>query len=144
MIVFVAQLTAADVELPDGKGKEIVQSTCTECHSTERIRVQHLDEEGWNGIIREMMETGASIDSDNIKVIVSYLTANFGPDSDKRVNVNTASASRIADVLQLTPSEADSIVEYRAKHGSFKSLNDLEKMPGLADKIQAKKPLIEF
>jgi competence ComEA-like helix-hairpin-helix protein len=142
--IFAAALTAADIELPDGKGKEAVESTCTECHDVQRIRAHHLDEEGWNAILREMMEKGASINPDDIKVIVSYLTENFGPDSDKKVNINKASANRIAATLQLTPGEGDAIVQYRGKNGNFKNLSDVEKVAGLADKIEAKKALIEF
>jgi competence protein ComEA len=138
------ELAAADIELPDGKGKEAVVSTCTDCHDTERIRAQHLDEEGWSAILREMIETGANINPDDMKVIVSYLAKNFGPDSNNKVNINKASADRIASVLQLTPSEANAIVQYRSKNGNFKTLIDLEKVAGLADKIEARKALIEF
>ena len=59
-VIFVAALFAADSGLPDGKGKDAVENTCMECHTLERIRVQHLDEEGWNAVMREMMETGAA------------------------------------------------------------------------------------
>jgi competence ComEA-like helix-hairpin-helix protein len=143
-VIFMTGLTAADSELPEGKGKDVVESTCTDCHNIERIQAQHLNEEGWNGIVREMMETGASINPDDVKVIVGYLAKNFGPDSNKKVNINKAPASKIAAVLQLTSGEADAIVQYRVKNGNFKNLNDVEKVGGLADKIEAKKACIEF
>jgi competence protein ComEA len=143
-VIFVTGLTAAGSGLPEGKGKDAVESTCTDCHNLERIQAQHLDEDGWNGIIREMMETGASVNPDDVKVIVDYLTKNFGPDSNKKVNVNNAPSSKIAAVLQLTSGEADAIVRYRVKNGNFKNLNDVEKVGGLADKIEAKKAWIEF
>lgn len=133
---------AADSDLPDGKGKDIVENTCADCHSLERIKAQRLDEEGWNGIMREMMESGASINPDDIKVIVDYLTKNFGP--DKKVNVNKAAVTELAAVLKLTSAEADSIVQYRAQHGNFKTLSELEKVDGLAEKIETKKAVIEF
>ena len=90
------------------------------------------------------METGAHINPDDMKVIVSYLAKNFGPDSNKKVNINKAPADKIAAVLQLTPSEAAAIVQYREKNGNFKTLSDVEKVAGLANKIEAKKALIEF
>jgi competence ComEA-like helix-hairpin-helix protein len=132
----------ADSELPDGKGKDAVENTCTECHSLERIQAQRLNEEGWTNIVREMVENGASINPDDVKVIVDYLTKNFGP--DKKVNINKAAVSEIATVLQLSSAEADTIVQYRTRHGHFKDLSELEKVSGLADKIEAKKTLIEF
>ena len=133
---------AADSDLPDGKGKEIVEDTCSDCHSLERIKSQRMTEEGWNGTIREMIENGASINSDDVKVIVDYLAKNFGP--GKKVNVNTGGASEIASVLQLASADANAIVQYRTRNGPFKNLGDLEKVNGIADKIEAKKALIEF
>lgn len=135
-------LSAADSDLPEGNGKEAVQNNCTDCHSVERIKAQRLDEEGWDGILREMMETGASINPEDIQVIVEYLTKNFGP--DKKLNVNTAGALEIASVLHLTSADAKAIVEYRNRNGKFKNLTDLEKVDSLAEKIEAKKALIEF
>lgn len=133
---------AADSDLPDGKGKDAIENTCTECHSLERVKAQRLDEDGWNAIMREMMESGASINPGDIKVIVDYLAKNFGP--DKKLNVNKAGALEIASVLRLTSAEADSIVQYRTRNGKFKDLTELEKVNGLAEKIEAKKELIEF
>jgi competence ComEA-like helix-hairpin-helix protein len=133
---------AADSDLPDGKGKDIVENTCTDCHSLERIKAQRRDEDGWTAIMREMIETGASINPDDITVIVEYLTKNFG--LDKKLNVNKAAASEIAAVLQLTSAEAEAIVRYRTRNGNFKNLGELEKVGNLADKIDGKKALIEF
>ena len=141
-LVLLSFTVAADSELPDGKGKDIVENTCTDCHSLERIKAQRRDEDGWTAIMREMIETGASINPDDMTVIVEYLTKNFGP--DKKLNINKAAASEIAAVLQLTSAEADMIVGYRTRNGNFKNLSELEKVGGLADKIEAKKALIEF
>ena len=35
-------------------------------------------------------------------------------------------------------------MQYRVKNGNFKNVSDVEKVSGLADKIEAKKALIEF
>ena len=135
---------AVDAELPDGKGKDVVESACTDCHSLERIEAQRLNEEGWNGIIHEMIENGAAINPNDMNVIVGYLVKNFGPDKDKKVNVNTAGASEIAAALELASGEAAAVVQYRTQHGKFKDLSELEKVNGLAAKIEAKKAIIEF
>jgi competence ComEA-like helix-hairpin-helix protein len=129
-------------DLPEGKGKDVVADTCTECHSLRRIKAQRLDEEGWKNILREMTENGASIEQDDRATIVEYLTRNFGPDA--KVNVNTADADEIGAVLHLTPAEAKAIVSYRKANGAFRDLDTLEKASGAADKIEAKKALVEF
>lgn len=81
-LIALAPTLASD--LPEGKGKDAVESTCTDCHSLQRVKTQHLDEEGWTSIVREMIENGASINPDDVKVIVSYLAKNFGPVKDKK------------------------------------------------------------
>jgi competence ComEA-like helix-hairpin-helix protein len=129
-------------DLPEGKGKDAVEDSCTECHSLRRIKAQRLDEEGWKNILHEMTENGAAIDQDDRATIVEYLTKNFGPDA--KVKVNTADADEIGAVLHLTPAEAKAIVSYREANGAFKDLDTLEKASGAADKIEAKKALVEF
>lgn len=79
-------VTVAASDLPEGKGKDAVENACTECHSLERVKAQHLDEEGWNGIMHEMIENGAAINSDDIKLIVEYLAKHFGPVKVKKPN----------------------------------------------------------
>jgi len=141
--LFLISLAAAvDSGLPAGKGKDVVESACSDCHSLERIKAQRLDEEGWNGVIHQMLENGAPINPNDLRVIVSYLVKNFGP--DKKVNVNKAAASEIAAVLKLESAEVAALVQYRTLHGKFKDLSELQKVSGLANKIEAKKALIEF
>ncbi|KJF99225.1 competence protein ComEA [Photobacterium leiognathi] len=53
----------------------------------------------------------------------------------KAVNVNTASASDLAASLPgIGETKAKAIVDYRKKHGKFKSAKDLEKVTGLGEK----------
>lgn len=140
LLVFAA--AAADSDLPDGKGKDAIENACTDCHSVERIKAQRLNEEGWNSVIHEMLENGAPINPNDMPLIVSYLVKNFGP--DKKVNVNKAAANEMAAVLKLESAEIAALIQYRTQHGKFRNLADLEKVPGLASKIEAKKTLIEF
>ena len=142
LLLVAAPVVAADPGLPDGKGKDVVENTCGDCHTLERVTAQHLNEEGWIAIIREMIENGAPVNPNDMKVIVDYLVKNFGP--NKKVNINQAVASEIVGALKLTSAEVDAIVAYRTRHGKFKDLSELEKVSGLADKIEAKKALIEF
>lgn len=48
------------------------------------------------------------------------------------VNVNTADAQQLADLLSgVGPAKAQAIIEYREQHGEFKSLADLQKVQGI-------------
>ena len=51
------------------------------------------------------------------------------------VNVNTADAETISESLEgVGLSKARAIVEYRQKHGPFKSANDLSLVKGIGDR----------
>ena len=141
LLLFFATLMMAS-DLPDGKGKDVVETACSECHSLERIKAERRDEEGWNSLIHEMIENGAAINGNDMPVIVAYLVKNFGP--EKKVNINTAAANEIAGVLKLESAEVAAVMQYRTEHGKFKDLDELKKVSGAAAKIEAKKGLIEF
>ncbi len=52
------------------------------------------------------------------------------------VNINKANAKTIAESLKgIGNKRAQAIVRYRAKHGSFKTLDDLRNVKGIGDKI---------
>lgn len=50
------------------------------------------------------------------------------------VNINTASAQQIADGLNgIGIKKAEAIVQYRKKHGKFKSISDLTNVKGIGE-----------
>lgn len=52
------------------------------------------------------------------------------------VNINTADAQKIADsVSGFGLKKAQAIIDYRTKNGDFKTLDDLNKVSGIGDKI---------
>lgn len=54
------------------------------------------------------------------------------------VNVNTASAEVIAKSLKgIGPSKAQAIIDYRSKHGAFKSADELVNVKGIGAKTLA-------
>jgi competence protein ComEA len=51
------------------------------------------------------------------------------------VNINQADAETISGALNgIGPKKAEAIVKYRAEHGHFESLEDLEKVKGIGEK----------
>ncbi len=142
LLLAISTLLASDSRLPEGKGKDIIEGSCADCHSLENIYAQRLDEEGWNSIVREMIENGAQIEPKDLKIIAEYLAKNFGP--GKKVNINQAQQREIAAVLKLEAAEAAAIVQYRTEHGKFKDLDELKKVNGLSVKLEARKALIDF
>ena len=55
----------------------------------------------------------------------------FSPLAFAKTNVNTASESELEALKDVGPVKAKSILEYRNKHGAFKSIKDLENVPGI-------------
>ena len=135
--------------LPPGPGRDQVVRVCTGCHLLNVVTTQRKNESDWTDTVVEMRNRGANASDDDMEKIVEYLAKNFGPNSPPpaapKVNVNTASADAIAAALSIPQSQAQAIVDYRAKNGNFKDIDALKQVPGIeADKIDAAKDRIEF
>lgn len=127
-------------DLPQGKGKDVVDSVCGACHGTDLIASQRATKDGWSYIVDDMVSRGASATNEQITTIKDYLAKNLG-----KVNVNKGASADIAGVLEITPDQADAIVKYRADHGAFKTMDDLKKVPGLETaKLDSKKDRIDY
>ena len=137
--------------LPAGKGKELVESVCTQCHGLSNITNSRFSKAGWQGVVEEMINNGASLTDAEKETVVEYLAQNFGDKkttenskSDK-VNVNKAEAKELAASLGLSEKEAEAVVQYRQKNGNFAKWEDLQKVPDLdSKKLEAKKDQIAF
>jgi len=134
----------ARAQMPPGPGKAIFEKSCTECHGEEVVLDMKMSKEGWQSVVDNMIAEGATVSDDDTKVLVDYLAKNFGQDAQK-VNVNQETAHVLETRLGLSDKEAQAVVDYRGKHGPFRTLDDLKKVPGLdAAKIDAKKDQIVF
>ena len=65
--------------------------------------------------------------------LMALSTAAFG-----KVDINKATESELGAIKGMDTVKAKSIVEYRQKHGAFKSVKDLEKVPGFSHNTVAK------
>lgn len=54
------------------------------------------------------------------------------------VNVNTADVNTLENVKGLGPSKAQAIIDYRNKNGHFKSVQEVENVPGIGAKLLEK------
>lgn len=61
-----------------------------------------------------------------------------GPPAAPKVQLNSATANDLAGLPGLGPGRARAIVAYREAHGSFASIDDLEKVPGIGPATVAK------
>lgn len=54
---------------------------------------------------------------------------------DNRININTAQPDALDELPGIGPALADAIVEYRAEHGSFASVDELARVPGISARM---------
>jgi mono/diheme cytochrome c family protein len=69
---------AKPVALPDGAGKQLVETRCALCHDLERVAVVKRSARQWPAIVANMVVQGAPVTSEEAKTITDYLAANFG------------------------------------------------------------------
>jgi competence ComEA-like helix-hairpin-helix protein len=126
--------------LPEGKGREIIGGTCSECHGPEQIQGRAWTADRWRKVVSQMVDKGATLSDEETKTLLDYLIANFGP-----LNVNKATAKDMETTLMLSSGEADAIVRYRQMHGNFKGWDDFSMVPGVnAAKLDGIKDSVAF
>ena len=65
-------------------------------------------------------------------VLISALS--FSISAWAAVDLNTASQAELETVKGIGPAKAKAIIEFRKKNGDFRSVNDLDKVPGFGKK----------
>jgi mono/diheme cytochrome c family protein len=69
---------AGPVTLPDGSGKELVETRCAVCHTLERVTAVMRHTRDWETIVADMYERWGVSAPDEVQAIENYLVANFG------------------------------------------------------------------
>jgi len=65
------------------------------------------------------------------------LGANTGYADEKLININSATATELAGLKGLGDAKAKAIVAHRDKNGPFKSIEDLNQVSGIGDKLMS-------
>jgi cytochrome c5 len=69
---------ARPVTLPDGHGKDLVETRCGLCHDLERVATIKRRKQDWPVIVGNMVTWGATATPDEAQTMTDYLAANFG------------------------------------------------------------------
>jgi cytochrome c5 len=69
---------AKPVALPDGNGKNLVETRCELCHDLERVAEVKRSRTQWPAIVANRGARGPPATPDEAKTISDYLAANFG------------------------------------------------------------------
>ena len=125
-------------QLPEGKGKVLVQEACVQCHTLQSTVVQRKDRTGWKKTVNDMILRGAFIMPTEAEAIVDYLSTALGPVKAQAppaktppLDLNSASLEELLRATPLERAEAEAILEYRRLHGPFRSLDELKGVKAL-------------
>ncbi|HVV44551.1 MAG TPA: helix-hairpin-helix domain-containing protein [Bryobacteraceae bacterium] len=130
---------------PDLPGKDAALKACSTCHEPERAASLRQDRAGWDATMSSMVGRGMQLSDTEYTTVLDYLTKAFPAQALPPININTAEAIDLESGFSLLRSQAAAIIAYREKHGKFKSLDDLKKVPGVDfSKLEAKKDRIAF
>jgi virginiamycin B lyase len=67
----------AAAPLPEGNGKQILESACTTCHPISMITNAGHTREDWQLVMERMMSAGAEVPQNEIATVTDYLAKNF-------------------------------------------------------------------
>jgi competence protein ComEA len=131
--------------MPEGLGRQETEKICSDCHELARSVSLRQDRDGWKTTINKMISLGAQGSEQEFAAVLEYLSSHYAAEALPPLNVNKAKAIDFETRLSLRRSQAAAIVDYRTKHGDFKSIEDLKKVPGVdVAKIEAKREILEF
>ena len=120
-------------------GEEVFLNRCSTCHGTERALVASRTRKGWEGVLAEMLNNGAQLETGESEAILTFLTERYG-----LVNFNSANGDEIV-ALGLSKKDADTIVSYRTDKGPFADFAALRGVPGLdVERLDAVRERVAF
>jgi competence ComEA-like helix-hairpin-helix protein len=142
----VASAVAAAKAMPEGAGKQIILRECTACHLPDHFTKYRHSNEEWQAIVVRMGTRVRAATKEELETVQKYLATNFPKVEDAtKLNVNKATAKEIEGRLSLTSSEAEAIVQYRERHGTFREWGEMLAIYGVdGRKIEALKDRISF
>jgi competence protein ComEA len=122
---------AQSAQLPEGPGKVEMTKMCSTCHPAERAASVRLTRAGWQDVMTKMVGLGAKGTDAELEATLTYLATNFKGEAGKPLNLNTATSVDLESIAGFLRKESAAWIQYRAKQGPCKAIDDLKKAPGV-------------
>ena len=145
IIVLVSELVltlsaAIQDRFPEGPGKAELLKVCSGCHEAANVFAYPKTAGEWSGTLANMAQLGAEATQPEWRLIEQYLDAQLA-----LIRINEAAAEELQRTLDVAETVAQATVKYRQERGTFKSTDDVKKVPGLeAAKVDARKDRFIF
>jgi mono/diheme cytochrome c family protein len=81
LVALGARALAADAPAaapPPGAGLDLINERCVFCHNNAQIFSQRKTAPAWAATVEQMANRGAEVSPEEMKVIVDYLSKNYG------------------------------------------------------------------
>jgi DNA uptake protein ComE-like DNA-binding protein len=117
-----------------------LQAVCgTKCHKLELFANARMSYDAWHETVQKMIDRGANATEDQLLDIMDYLHQ-----TRTLIDVNAADAEELQIVLNVSPSQAQALVERRSRR-KFSDLRDLKSVAGLdSAALDAKADLLVY
>jgi competence protein ComEA len=124
----------------EDSGRALLDKLCSGCHASNLVASRLRTPAEWDDTIALMQSYGSEGTAEQLALLRAYLLRNHG-----RANVNTAPAGDLAPVLDVAVDVAAAVVKYRSDNGGFKTVEELQRVPGLdAARLEARKDRLIF
>jgi len=95
-LLLLAIEAGAQVTLPEGEGKTLVQTICVGCHGLETAVDSNRTEAQWKKVVDTMASRGAEGTDEEFAIIVKYLAKNFGKSETSSDGAKTSASAPAA------------------------------------------------
>ena len=78
LVVGAARAAGSQASLPEGKGKDLVETVCTQCHGLSNVTNSRFSKADWKMVVGDMISRGAPLTEEETATAVVYLAEHFG------------------------------------------------------------------
>jgi alcohol dehydrogenase (cytochrome c) len=89
--------------LPAGTGRQVVERMCTRCHGLNVVTGQRMTAKQWSDDVQDMIARGAVGTPEDVRQVVAYLAAHFGPGENAQ-STQAAAPAVPGNAISVAPS----------------------------------------
>ncbi len=97
---------SAQSPLPEGEGKEIVETVCAQCHGLSTVTNARYPLDEWRNVVYDMVSEGAPLLDDEVETVAQYLAKHFGPESSSGNSSKTTGKASAKETIPVNQAAA--------------------------------------